>query len=435
MSRELKVPEVGESIHEVEIGEWLKEEGETVEQDEPVVTLESEKSTLDLPAPETGKLVKIKKKAGETAEVGEVIALLEPATPEGAGEGAQGDREEPEAQGDREEPEDRGTEGTQRAREAGRGDRGKKREKGRKTGKDSEEEQEKGPPPGDRAVGEDRGKATAKEDEGAGREHDREKGRESSPDDEKSRQARREDRAGEGESADRRRTQAVRMSPMRRHIAKRLVEGSREAVLLTTFNEIDMTEVQALRREQGEAFRERHGVKLGLMSFFVRAAVEALQAFPGLNARVRDDEIIYHEFQDVGIAVARGEGLVVPVLRDAQTRSFAQIEEGIRDFARRAESGRLEPDELSAGTFTITNGGVFGSLLSTPVVNPPQSGILGLHAIQDRPVARDGEVVIRPMMYVALSYDHRIVDGREAVQFLVKIKDLVEHPARMLLQV
>jgi len=227
----------------------------------------------------------------------------------------------------------------------------------------------------------------------------------------------------------------VRMTMWRRTIAKRLVEAKQETALLTTFNEIDMTAVAELRKTWGEAFQKKHEVKLGFMSFFVKAAVDALHAFPPVNAEVRGDDIVFRHFCDVGIAVSSRHGLVVPILRSADRMGFAEIEKAIADFARRANDNTLKPEDLEGGTFTITNGGVFGSLVSTPIVNPPQSAILGLHAIQDRPVARDGQVVIRPMMYVALTYDHRIIDGRDAVLFLHRVKDAIETPARMLIEI
>ena len=225
------------------------------------------------------------------------------------------------------------------------------------------------------------------------------------------------------------------MSLLRRRVAERLVQAQQTAALLTTFNEIDMSSVVALRRTHQEAFQQRHGVKLGFMSFFVKTAIEALKQFPALNAEIRGADIVYRNYFDIGIAVGGGRGLVVPVLRNAERLSFAEIETAIADFANRAHANRLTPEELQGGTFTISNGGVYGSLLSTPIVNPPQSGVLGLHAIQDRPVARDGQVVIRSMMYVALTYDHRIVDGREAVSFLKQVKECVEEPARLLLEI
>jgi 2-oxoglutarate dehydrogenase E2 component (dihydrolipoamide succinyltransferase) len=225
------------------------------------------------------------------------------------------------------------------------------------------------------------------------------------------------------------------MSPMRRRIAERLVQSQQTAALLTTFNEIDMSEVLAIRKQYQEQFKGRYDIKLGFMSFFVKAAVEALKLVPQVNAEVRGDHVVYKNYFDIGVAVGGGKGLVVPVIRDAQLLSFAEVEKTILDFALRAKDNKLDLSELQGGTFTISNGGIYGSLLSTPIINPPQSGILGLHAIQERPVAMDGQVVVRPMMYVALTYDHRIVDGREAVTFLKRIKECVEAPNRILLEV
>jgi len=224
------------------------------------------------------------------------------------------------------------------------------------------------------------------------------------------------------------------MSMLRRTVARRLVEAQRTMAMLTTFNEVDMSAVQALRQQRQEAFQQRYGIKLGLMSFFVKAAIAALKEFPPLNSEVRGDDIVYHNYFDIGVAIATPQGLVVPALPNAERLSFAEIESAIADFARRAKERQLKPEELQGGTFTVTNGGVFGSLLSTPLINPPQSGILGLHTITDRPVAREGNVVIRPIMFVALTYDHRIVDGRDAVLFLRRIKELIEEPARMLIE-
>ena len=225
------------------------------------------------------------------------------------------------------------------------------------------------------------------------------------------------------------------MTMLRRTAARRLVEAQQSMAMLTTFNEADMSAVQALRNEYQEAFEKRYQVKLGLMSFFIKAAVDALKQFPQINAEIRDNDIVYRNYFDIGVAVSTDRGLVVPVLRNAERMTFAEIEKTIGDFAKRAKEGRLKPDELTGGTFTITNGGIFGSLLSTPIINPPQSGILGLHSIQERPIAVQGQVVIRPMMYLALTYDHRIVDGRESVQFLRRIKQAIEAPARMLVEV
>jgi 2-oxoglutarate dehydrogenase E2 component (dihydrolipoamide succinyltransferase) len=227
----------------------------------------------------------------------------------------------------------------------------------------------------------------------------------------------------------------VAMSPLRRRVAERLVAAQQQAALLTTFNEIDMSEAMALRRQYRDLFQQKYGIRLGFMSFFVKASVEALKLVPQVNAEIRGNDIVYKNYYDIGVAVGSGKGLVVPVLRGAERMSFAEIETAIADFARRAQENKLTLDELEGGTFTISNGGIYGSLLSTPIVNPPQSGILGMHAIQDRPIARDGNVVIRPMMYAAVTYDHRIVDGREAVAFLRRIKEIVEDPPRMLLEI
>jgi 2-oxoglutarate dehydrogenase E2 component (dihydrolipoamide succinyltransferase) len=224
------------------------------------------------------------------------------------------------------------------------------------------------------------------------------------------------------------------MSKRRATIAKRLVEVQSTAAMLTTFNEMDMSAVQALRARHKESFKERHGINLGMTSFFVKAAIGALRAFPRINAEIQGDEMVLKPYYDIGIAVGASEGLVVPVLRDADMMSFAEIEGQVRDFARRAEDGTLSLADIKGGTFTITNGGVFGSLQSTPILNPPQVGILGLHAIKDRPVAVNGQVVIRPMMYTALTYDHRIVDGSEAVRFLVRVKELIEDPGALLIE-
>ncbi len=225
------------------------------------------------------------------------------------------------------------------------------------------------------------------------------------------------------------------MSRLRRTVAERLVEAQRSSALLTTFNEIDMAGVIALRKDHGEAFQQKYKVKLGFMSFFVKAAIDALKQFSTINAEVRGTDIVYHNYFDIGVAIGSGKGLVVPVLRNAERMSFAEVELAIGDFAQRVKENKIKVEDLQGGTFTITNGGVYGSLLSTPIINPPQSGILGMHTIQERPVAREGQVVIRPMMYVALTYDHRIVDGREAVSFLRRIKEAIENPARMLIEV
>jgi 2-oxoglutarate dehydrogenase E2 component (dihydrolipoamide succinyltransferase) len=229
--------------------------------------------------------------------------------------------------------------------------------------------------------------------------------------------------------------EVVSMTPMRRRIAERLVESQNTAALLTTFNEIDMSGVMALRKQHQPSFQEKYGIKLGFMSFFVKAAVDALKLIPQVNAEIRGNDIVYKQYYDIGVAVGGGKGLVVPVIRNAERLSFAEVEQVIAEYGKRAQENKLKLEELQGGTFTLSNGGIYGSLLSTPIINPPQSGILGMHAIQERPVVRDGQIVIRPMMYVALTYDHRLVDGREAVTFLKRIKECIEEPSRILLEV
>jgi len=405
MPIELKVPEVGESITEVEIGGWLKPEGAVVQKDENVVTLESEKATVELPSPIAGRITKILKQKGQTAAIGEVLAYLDQT--EAAAEKPASPREAAPSPA---------------------------RENSTATGNGIEA-----------AVSERVAKplvAPAAQPELASRRMSAEEVAPAVPGQMTNvpRQAEEEramakppvspPAAGSG-----REEEVVPMSPLRRAVAKHLVEAQQTAALLTTINEIDMSAVMALRKEFQPVFQEKYSVKLGFMSFFVKATVDALKLVPQVNAEVRGTNIVYRNYYDIGVAVGGGKGLVVPVIRNAERLSFAEIEVAIARLAQRAQENKLQPEELQGGTFTISNGGVYGSLLSTPIVNPPQSGILGLHAIQDRPVARDGNVVIRPMMYVALTYDHRIVDGREAVTFLKRIKETVESPARMLLEV
>ena len=408
MPLELKVPEVGESITEVMIGVWKKKEGDAVRTDEPVVEIESDKATVELPAPGAGTVTKILKGQGEKATVGEVIGYMEagaavpsasapasPAAPQQAAVAA------PAAGAARVMP------------SAARmfGESGVPASAAVPTG------------PGGRITKQDAAAAVAAKASAPA-------AAKPSPAPAKPVPATLAP-MGPAHRAER----AVIINPIRRRIAERLVEAQQEAALLTTFNEVDMSSVMALRTKFKDAFIERHGVKLGFMSFFVRAAVEALRAVPQVNAEYRDPHIVYRDYCDIGIAVGGGKGLVVPVIRNAEMLSFAQIEQTIGDLARRAADNKIKLEELQGGTFTISNGGVYGSMLSTPIINPPQSGILGLHAIQDRPVALNGQVVIRPMMYLALSYDHRLVDGREAVTFLKRIKDTIEDPTRLMLEV
>ena len=404
MRVELRVPATGESITEVQISDWLKRAGDRVRQDEPVVVLETDKATMELPSPVSGVLTEIVKRTGEMAKVGDVLAYLEeapagdaPTAEAKTGPAAEPPRVMPAA---RRLMAERGVPAEQVA-PTGPGGRLLKEDVLRHLDKAREPDATGSPAAPETAVPETKVSAPAV---GA-------------------------------RSAAPREEEAVPMSLLRRRVAERLVQAQQSAALLTTFNEIDMSAVIALRHTHQEAFQQRHGVKLGFMSFFVKTAIEALKQFPGLNAEIRGTNVVYRNYYDIGIAVGGGRGLVVPVLRNAERLSFAEIETAIADFASRAQANRLTLEELQGGTFTISNGGVYGSLLSTPIVNPPQSGVLGLHVIQDRPVARDGQVVIRSMMYVALTYDHRIVDGREAVSFLKHVKECMEEPARLLLEI
>jgi 2-oxoglutarate dehydrogenase E2 component (dihydrolipoamide succinyltransferase) len=425
MSVDLKVPEMGEAVSEVYIGQWQKKEGDRVEVDDALVEIESDKATLDLRAPLAGVLTKILKRSGEQAEVGEVIGQIDDgataATPQPA-----------ESKKAREKPDEKPEPKVEKKEESSNGREAKKAEERaeERTAKPARAEMEVKSPAqkqADEVEGRDsEERPVATQTEKLGKQ---EKPKESTAETRVSPRT----AADSGEETER--EKRVPMSPIRRRIASRLVEAQQNAALLTTFNEVDMSAVKSMRAELGESFEKRHKVRLGFMSFFVKAAVDALRQCREINAMIDGDEIVYREFYDIGVAISTDKGLVVPILRDADRLSFAQIEQAIVDFADRARSGALKVDELQGGTFTITNGGVFGSLLSTPLVNPPQSGVLGMHTIQDRPVAIEGQVVIRPMMYVALTYDHRIVDGREAVTFLRRIKESVEEPARLLIEV
>jgi 2-oxoglutarate dehydrogenase E2 component (dihydrolipoamide succinyltransferase) len=408
MALELKVPEVGESITEVMVGTWKKREGDAVSPDESLVEIESDKATVELPAPAGGTITKILKTSGEKAVVGEVIGYMEAA---GAARPAPAGPAQPPVDAAR--ADGRTTTGSPQpsspparvmpaaARvlgEAGVSPAGVA-----------------GSGPGGRITKSDAVAAAAKPVAPA--------------------PAVRPPAAIPVSVGGSREERYQLISPIRRRIAERLVDAQQQAALLTTFNECDMSAVMALRAKFKDQFQDRYGTKLGFMSFFVRASVEALRAVPQVNAEFRDPHIVYRDYCDIGIAVGGGKGLVVPVLRNAETMSFAQIELAIGEFARRAADNKLKLEELQGGTFTISNGGVYGSMLSTPIINPPQSGILGLHSIQERPMAVNGQVVIRPMMYLALTYDHRLVDGREAVTFLKRIKDTIEDPARLMLEV
>ena len=397
MTIEIKVPQLPESVTDATLVGWHKKVGESVRRDDNLVDLETDKVVLEVPAPVSGTLIEIKVSDGATVNSGELLALLdENAVP------AAVERQQAEAPAQTAAP----AEAAQKLSPAVRrlldehdldatsvGGSGKD---GRLTKSDVmaylKSHSDENVTPGD--------PAPALPAAGAPRTEQR-----------------------------------VPMTRLRARIAARMVEAQHAAAMLTTFNEVDLTKVMSLRKRYKESFEKEHGVRLGFMSFFAKAAVEALKKYPAVNASVEDKDIIYHDYFDIGIAVSSDRGLMVPVLRNVDHLSFAQIESDIAALGKKARDGTMSMEDLTGGTFTITNGGVFGSMLSTPILNPPQSAILGMHAIQQRPMVVDGEIVVRPMMYLALTYDHRIIDGKEAVQFLVNLKNSLEDPGRLLLQV
>jgi 2-oxoglutarate dehydrogenase E2 component (dihydrolipoamide succinyltransferase) len=438
MPVEVRVPPLGESVTEATVASWLKHVGDVVEAGEPLVELETDKVNVDVAAERSGVLTQIVHASGETVHPGDVLAMVSETGAASATDSqasAQANGQAAAASGAASAvatsagvpappsgtpAEDRphaspvarrmaDEHGLDLAQVAGSGTAG------RVTREDVEQflasQRAAAPPPSLPPSGQ-AGKAAAPSAPSAPATPA------SSP------AARPADPRGE---------ERTRMSRRRQTIAMRLLEAQRTAAMLTTFNEVDMSAVIALRSQRREAFQQRHGIGLGFMSFFTKAAVAALKAFPNVNAEIQGDEIVRKRYYDIGIAVAAAEGLVVPIVRDADRKSFPEIERTIAQLAEKARNNTLTLDDLRGGTFTITNGGVFGSLLSTPILSPPQVGILGMHTIKQRPIAVNGEVVIRPMMYLALSYDHRIVDGREAVQFLIRIKDLVEDPTALML--
>jgi 2-oxoglutarate dehydrogenase E2 component (dihydrolipoamide succinyltransferase) len=458
MSVEIRVPALGESIVDAVIASWLKHEGDSVSQGEALVELETDKVNVEVTADQSGVLQKIVKQEGDTVAVGEVLGLIGERAGTGAGAAAAqtGDAQKT------------STEQPQPAQAAGDGQR---TATGQLQSLQAASDGQRPPSPLARRVAAEynvdisqvrgtspHGRITRDDvmsfvDQQAQHTEDTEHTAPSqkivsSPSDipiaPRSAQpgttptpatlATPVPTAPASQATARGREERVRLSRRRQTIAQRLVEAQHTAAMLTTFNEIDMSAVMEVRSRRKDAFKERHNVSLGFMSFFTRAVVGALKAFPRLNAEIQGNEMVLKRYYDIGIAVGAEEGLVVPVLRDADRKSFAEIEREIADLAKKARENTLALAELQGGTFTITNGGVFGSLLSTPILNAPQVGILGMHKIEQRPVALNGQVVIRPMMYVALSYDHRIVDGREAVQFLVRIKELVEDPETLLLE-
>jgi 2-oxoglutarate dehydrogenase E2 component (dihydrolipoamide succinyltransferase) len=449
LSIEVKVPQLPESVADATLVAWHKKPGETVRREENLVDLETDKVVLEVPAPADGVLKQIVAADGAVVTSGQVLALLEPGEARTA--------QSPTAAKPAPSTTALKTAATAAPPPASRPSAVASAVAQPEVVRSAAAPRGPTPPsagsgPARTAAANRMGPAVRKLVEehdldpaaiaGSGREGritkgdvldyiadhqattvgiDHEPARKGGP--------------REAELRVERNEQRVAMTRLRARIAERLVQAQRTAAMLTTFNECDMTAVMALRQRYQDQFQARHGIKLGFMSFFVKACIEALRQFPVLNASIDDNDIIYHEFFDVGVAVSTDRGLVVPVLRDAERLSLGQIEQAIRDFGERARTGALQMEELTGGTFTITNGGIFGSLMSTPILNPPQSGILGMHKIQQRPVVVDGKIEARPMMYLALTYDHRIVDGRDAVQFLVAVKDHIEDPARLLLQV
>ncbi|GAA0314136.1 2-oxoglutarate dehydrogenase complex dihydrolipoyllysine-residue succinyltransferase [Sphingomonas oligophenolica] len=403
MAIEVTVPVLGESITEATLGEWLKQPGDPVKADEPIASLETDKVSVEVPSPVDGVMGEQAVKVGDTVQVGAMIATIEaagsgapvappapPPAPAGAGQQAPGTGDGPAALS----PSVRRAvleHGVDPATVKG-------------TGKD--------------------GRITKDDVIAAAATPAAAPAPAPSPEPQL---------APSVAAASGRKEERVRMTRLRQTIAKRLKEAQNTAAMLTTFNDVDMTAVMEARAKYKDLFEKKHGVRLGFMGFFAKAACLALKDVPSVNASIEGDEIVYHDYADISVAVSAPQGLVVPVVRDADQMSVAEIERTIGDFGRRAKDGTLKMEEMKGGTFTISNGGVFGSLMSTPIINPPQSAVLGLHRIDDRPVVRDGQIVIRPMMYLALSYDHRLVDGREAVTFLVALKNAIEDPTRILI--
>ncbi len=411
MPAHIVVPEVGESIVEARVARWMKNVGDVVALGDPLVELETDKVNLEVPSPVAGVLSRIDHQAGADVKIGEVLGVIDESGAAAAAPAAAAQAEAPAAAAAAAKaPDTDKTRATPTAKKAAeQNDVNLASVKG--TGvagrvmKSDVEQAAKGSAPA-KAVAPVPAPVPAAPAV-----------RPPAP------------RAASGDRSEER----VRMSKRRATIARRLVEVQSTAAMLSTFNEVDMSGVMALRERRKVAFKDKNGVNLGLSSFFVKAAIGALKAIPRVNSELQGDEMVLKHYYDIGVAVGAAEGLVVPVLRDADTMSFAQVEQQVRFYAKAAEEGTLSLADLKGGTFTITNGGVFGSLLSTPILNPPQAGILGLHAIKDRPIAVGGQVVIRPMMYIALTYDHRIIDGSEAVRFLVKIKELIEDPGALLI--
>ncbi len=453
MSKEVKVPSMGESITSGILATWHVKDGDFVKKEDPLFELETDKITSDANA-ETDGVISLKVEEGEEVEIGQVVAEID----ENAKAGSNGSREKEQETGDNKEESEK---------EPPAADEKPQKEEEESDKVDTstngkEAKKEKYPPSVQRIADESGidpstvegsgkgGRVTKgdmleaqknKEEESVKKEEEQEPATEiedrkpdSSSDTTQTAVSSQKSDEGEKKPQDTRTTRR-KMSPMRQRIAQRLVEAQNTAALLTTFNEVDMSAVINLRKQYKEEFQKRYNVKLGFMSFFVKACVHALKSVPAVNSQIHGSELVQNHFYDIGVAVSTDRGLLVPVVRDCDQKSFAEIEKGIHEFAEKARDGKIEIEDIQGGVFTITNGGIFGSMLSTPIVNMPQSGILGMHTIQDRPVARDGQVVIRPMMYLAHSYDHRIIDGKEAVTFLYRIKEAIEDPTRLLFEV
>ncbi|MYZ49295.1 2-oxoglutarate dehydrogenase complex dihydrolipoyllysine-residue succinyltransferase [Propylenella binzhouense] len=411
MATDIKVPTLGESVTEATVGQWFKKEGDQVAQDEPLVELETDKVTIEVPAPSAGRLEAITVKEGETVEVGAVLGSL--------AEGAVG-KAAPINAGP-EEPKQRPAPKKAEAAAAA------------PAAPAAKAKTDMPPAPAARKLMEERGIA-AEDVAGSGKRGQVLKGDVLAyqPPQAAPAPAPVSVRAPSA-PPDEAREERVRMTKLRQTIARRLKDAQNTAAMLTTFNDVDMSAVMQLRKDYKDLFEKKHGVKLGFMGFFVKACVHALKELPAVNAEIDGQDLVYKNYYHVGVAVGTERGLVVPVVRDADQLSIAEVEKKIGDYGRRARDGQLKLEEMQGGTFTITNGGIYGSLLSTPILNAPQSGILGMHRIEERPVVKSGQIVVRPMMYLALSYDHRIVDGREAVTFLVRVKEAIEDPQRLVL--
>jgi 2-oxoglutarate dehydrogenase E2 component (dihydrolipoamide succinyltransferase) len=405
---DVKVPVLGESITEATLGEWLKNPGDPVKLDEPIASLETDKVSVEVPSPVAGVMGDQLVKVGDTVAVGAVIATVGEGGGAAAAPTSAPAAPAPVATGEQTGP---GEQVRERNPDAAAALSPSVRRAVLETGVDPSTVQGTGKD--GRLTKDDVVAAAAAKPAAA--------------------PAPTPAPAAAPAVSGGRKEERVRMTRLRQTVAKRLKEAQNTAAMLTTFNDVDMTEVIAARTKYKDLFEKKHGVRLGFMGFFVKAAVQALRDIPSVNASIDGDEIVYHDYADISVAVSAPQGLVVPVIRDAQDLSVAGIEKTIGDFGKRAKDGTLKMEEMKGGTFTISNGGVFGSLMSTPIINPPQSAVLGLHRIEDRPVVRDGQVVVRPMMYLALSYDHRLIDGREAVTFLVALKNAIEDPTRILI--